>query len=71
VSEGLAKDAEDVGFVDDEEVVTGDFDFGAAVFGDEDFIALLHGEEGGHVLAFVVFARAEGDDFGLRRFFLR
>ena len=40
----LADDAEDVGFVDDEDFLAVDFDFGAAVFGDEDFVALLDGE---------------------------
>jgi hypothetical protein len=62
---GLADDAEDVGFVDDEVVLAIDFDFGAAVFGDEDFVALLHGEESADVFAFVVLAGAESDDFCL------
>jgi hypothetical protein len=70
VCEGLSDDAEDVGLVDDEEVFAVHLHFGAAVLGDEDLVALLHGEEGGDVLAFIVLAGAEREDFGLLGLFL-
>ena len=65
----LADDPEDVVFVDDEELVAFDLDFGATVFGDEHFVTDLNGEF--DLVAFVVFtASAEADDFGFLGFFL-
>lgn len=52
----LGEDAQDVGFVDDDQVFAVHLDFGAAVFGDEDLVASLHREERADVFAFVVFA---------------
>lgn len=62
-------DAEDVGFVDDEDVVAVELHFRAAVLGDEDLVADLDGEERGHVFAFVVFAGAKCEHFSFLRLF--
>ena len=67
--ERLAHDAEDVGFVDDEDFLAVEFDFGAAVFGDEDLIADLDGELDG-VAIVVLAASAEAENFSFLGFFL-
>ena len=65
---GSGDDAEDVRFVDDEDVFAVELHFGAAVLGDEHLVADLHGEKRADILAFVILAGAEGENFSFLGF---